>query len=99
MNGQGTKAGAAKSPWIQYVKSYMVTHNCTYKQALTRASESYKKSRTRQVVPRGRTIRAISPPPDTKMSDMRIRTISPPRKSKAVEALAQRNDYYLYKKK
>lgn len=78
MNGQGTKAGAAKSPWIQHVKSYMVTHNCTYKQALSRASESYKKRPSRQVVP------------DTRMSDMRIRAISPPRKSKAVEALAQR---------
>lgn len=91
MNGQGTKAGAAKSPWIEHVKSYMVTHNCSYKQALSGASESYQKV-ARQVRPKGSTIRAISPPPKERkmrirpmpkrMAGMVVRPVTPPPRRK-----------------
>lgn len=43
MNGNGTKQGAANSPWIAHVKSYMSAHNCSYKDALKRASASYER--------------------------------------------------------
>lgn len=36
------KGGAKTSPWIQHVKDYMNRHNCSYKEALTGASSTYK---------------------------------------------------------
>jgi hypothetical protein len=32
------------SPWIEHVKAYVKKHGVTYKQALSKASETYKKS-------------------------------------------------------
>ena len=31
------------SPWIAHVKAYMKEHNCSFKEALKKAKETYKK--------------------------------------------------------
>ena len=36
------KGGAKSSPWIEHVKDYMNRHGCSYKEALSGASSTYK---------------------------------------------------------
>lgn len=42
MGKKKRKGGAKTSPWIQHVKDYMNRHNCSYKEALSGASSTYK---------------------------------------------------------
>ena len=32
------------NPWVAHVKAYQTQHGCTYKEAMTRAKESYRRS-------------------------------------------------------
>jgi len=42
MGKKKRKGGAKSSPWIQHVKDYMNRHHCSYKEALSGASSTYK---------------------------------------------------------
>ena len=43
--GEGAKSKKKQSQWIKHVKAYQKKHDCTYREALTRASKSYKSGR------------------------------------------------------
>jgi len=36
---------SSSSPWIQHIKAYQAEHGCTYREAMTRAKATYKKSK------------------------------------------------------
>jgi hypothetical protein len=35
--------GLNTNPWVQHVKAYAKEHGCTYKEAMKKAKETYKK--------------------------------------------------------
>lgn len=37
------RLGKGLNPWVQHVKAYAKQHGCSYKEALKKAKETYKK--------------------------------------------------------